>query len=92
MQTQCSASQGVVFGEGSCNQADIENMFQKDGYCQPITFLHGAKVFCGSDGKTVTSVAYNLAIWGNCQATTIDCSAGANQFSQIEYCCEKIQG
>ncbi|KAB2109186.1 hypothetical protein AG0111_0g3561 [Alternaria gaisen] len=32
MQTQCSATQGVVFGEGNCDQADIENMFQKDGY------------------------------------------------------------
>ncbi|KAI5377803.1 hypothetical protein J4E82_003547 [Alternaria postmessia] len=53
MQTQCSATQGVVFGEGNCDQADIENMFQKDGYCQPRTFLHGAKVFCEDDDMTL---------------------------------------
>jgi hypothetical protein len=90
MQTQCSATQGVVFGEGNCDQADIENMFQKDGYCQPRTFLHGAKVFCEDDDMTVTSVAYNLATWGNCKKQNIDCSAGALQYLYISYCCEKM--
>jgi hypothetical protein len=90
MQTQCSATQGVVFGEGNCDQADIENMFQKDGYCQPRTFLHGAKVFCEDDDMTVTSVAYNLANWGNCKKQNIDCSAGPLQYLYINYCCEKI--
>ncbi|KAI4633608.1 hypothetical protein J4E80_000974 [Alternaria sp. BMP 0032] len=90
MQTQCSAAQGVVFGEGNCDQADIENMFQSDGYCQPRTFLHGAKVFCEDDDRTVTSVAYNLAIWGNCKEQHVDCSAGPLEYIYIDYCCEKM--
>jgi hypothetical protein len=91
-QTECSATQGVVFGEGNCDQADIENMFQDDGYCHPRTFFHGAKVFCEDDNTTITSVAYNLATWGNCKKQHVDCSAGALQYLYIDYCCEKIQG
>ncbi|KAI4668660.1 uncharacterized protein J4E78_002488 [Alternaria triticimaculans] len=90
MLTECGATQGVVFGAGNCDQADIENMFQEDGYCQPRTFLHGAKVFCEDDDITVTSVAYDLATWGNCKKQHVDCSAGPLQYLYIDYCCEKM--
>ena len=90
---ECSEYAGALI-DGNCNVPDTTTVTSSNDnseqYCQPAAYNHGAKVFCASDGYSVTSVAYDLALWGNCYAADIDCDPGPNVFIHIQYCCEQI--
>jgi hypothetical protein len=70
-----SQGAGVTVGD-DCGVHDAKNDLQAEGYCQLIILQDVAKVFCATDGEMVLSVAYDLALRGNCKEKSHECSSG----------------